>query len=206
MGKIQNIVMVACAVLGAFIGVAILYFTMVPLFGWWPIPSKPAPEAPVIPEFIAPSVLLFFGILGVALLATAWVMRFRKPKSEGKKVEFYPDRAKLQRAEGTLAERFASVSTISALWVIGQKFYMAGTKTDAVKRLLLPKPDSESFKHFVKTSPHASAGSMVREVTELALAAGTKVRWYETFVFHSIILADVDKPTGWMHINAARLR
>jgi hypothetical protein len=116
--------------------------------------------------------------------------------------EFFPDRNTLNRVHGTLADRFAHVSSVSAIWVVGSKFYHAQTNAGVVKRLLLPNPDGDIIKYHAGTVEHAMTMTLIREATELARTSGAKVRWYDNFIFHSIILADVDEPSGWIHVES----
>jgi hypothetical protein len=107
----------------------------------------------------------------------------------------------LVATHGTLAERLKTASSVNAIWVIGQKFYHAQENLDIIKRLLLPKPTGASFKYHSEVSGHADTINYVINATQTALKHGTKVKWYEPFVFHSINLVDSDKPTGWAHVE-----
>jgi hypothetical protein len=64
-----------------------------------------------------------------------WI-RGRRSRMKVAGFEFFPDRESLVKTYGTLASRFANVSCVSAMWVIGQKFYHSDENTDRIKRLL----------------------------------------------------------------------
>lgn len=83
MGKWTNAVMLSCAVFGTVFTFAILYLAAVPFFGWWPAPPLSVGPVPVTASYlISPIILWFFGLLGVALLATAWILyREKRPSS-----------------------------------------------------------------------------------------------------------------------------
>ena len=115
--------------------------------------------------------------------------------------DFFPNRPSLIAAHGSLADRLRGTSTVCGIWVIGQKFFHAGENLHVVKRLLLPHPDGDSFQFHSKVSNHADTIEYVRGITKLALKSGTKVRWYEHFIYQSILLVDTDKPEGWVHLE-----
>jgi hypothetical protein len=76
MGRIEKVTNLVSVVLGTVIGAAILYFTMAPLFEWWPTTSKaPLSGAPITPpsEIIPSAILWIFGLLALALIATGWI-------------------------------------------------------------------------------------------------------------------------------------
>jgi hypothetical protein len=114
---------------------------------------------------------------------------------------FFPDRGALHRTHGTLAQRLANVSSVNAIWVVGQKYYHAGEHLGVVTKLLLPDPDGEAVNYYARVSNHPEVVKYIKDATSRAWAAGTKVRWYQPFIFSSIVLADTDKPTGWVHIE-----
>jgi hypothetical protein len=179
----RDIVLVACAVIAA-------YFAAFPAASI----SGTAAAAPM-PWWVAGIGLLAIVLFIVRVIPVA--ARVIRPP-----FEFFPDRTSLQRAHGSLADRLEKVETAWAIWVIGQKFYHAEENTDRVKRLLLPDPSGESFKYHIGTGPYADAVSMVNGITNLAKAKGAEVRWYRHFACHSIILADVTKRNGWVHIES----
>lgn len=117
-------------------------------------------------------------------------------------VQFFPTREVLHRADGTLGASFEKVTSVSALLVLGREFYNAGHRTEVIKRLLLPNPDSESFKTYESTQSEKNLGQIVRDITARAKALHAKVRWYDTFIFHTIILADIEHPNGWAHVES----
>jgi hypothetical protein len=115
---------------------------------------------------------------------------------------FFSDRDELARAYGNLAKRFEGHTNVSALWVIGIKFYDDGENLGVIKKLLLPNPNNDALKYLVNTVQRKRSAEFIKDVTKRAKANGTRVRWYDNFIFHSIILADVDKPEGWMHVES----
>jgi hypothetical protein len=146
------------------------------------------------------------GAQGVARLTglprlARWWLRRRGGVVKAAGFQFFPDRPSLHLAHGNLARRFANVSSVDAIWVVGQGFYHAGENLTVVKRLLLPNPDDEGFRYLSNTVGAPLTSDWVKEVTGRAKKSGAKVRWYNNFIFNSIILADVDKPSGWMHIE-----
>jgi hypothetical protein len=116
--------------------------------------------------------------------------------------EFYPDLATLSYSTGTLANRLVGVSSVSAIWVVGQDFFYSGTEVSVVKRLLLPDPKGHAINHALKTTNVAQTVEYIKHTTAAAQRASTKVKWYDDFIYHSVILADTDKPTGWMHVES----
>jgi hypothetical protein len=137
------------------------------------------------------------GVPGLA----RWLLQRRGNVVKAGGFRFFPDRPTLQMAYGTLANRFVGVSDVDALLVVGVKFYRAQANLDKIKRLLLPNPDGETLKWFAETINGKDTSRVIKETTKLALKAGAKVKWYNHFNFHSMILADTDKPSGWAHIE-----
>jgi hypothetical protein len=141
------------------------------------------------------------GALRLVGKAAAWLRRGRRPRMRTGGFEFFSDRESLIRAYGILAARLASVSSASVMWVVGQKFYDSDENADRIKRLLLPNPNGEAFKRQIATGPHHTAGDELKRITRRAQQKGAKVKWYDGFVHH-IILADVEKPSGWVHVES----
>jgi hypothetical protein len=121
--------------------------------------------------------------------------------SKNNGVEFFANRNLLQRAHGTLGSRFAGATKVSAILVVGHKFYISGDKIGAVKELLLPDPDGKAIKRFAETTERKDTTRAIKEVTRIARKNGAAVRWYDHFVCHSVLLVDVEKPTGWVHVE-----
>jgi hypothetical protein len=72
-----------------------------------------------------------------------------------------------------------------------------------VKELLLPNPDSELIKKFSALIKRPHLVPDIRRATKMAYAVkGTKVRWYDGFIHHSINLVDVEKSSGWVHVES----
>jgi hypothetical protein len=120
--------------------------------------------------------------------------------------EFFPDREALRHySHGSLARRFANanVTSVSAIWPVGRNFYDEGENLSVVKELLLPNPTGRAIKYLVQTAERQDATEFIKATTLNARKNGAKVKWYDHFIFHSIILADTDKPSGWMHIESA---
>jgi hypothetical protein len=140
------------------------------------------------------------GLVLFGIIAMLW-HRVRLWQVQQLRFQFFPDRASLHRAHGTLAKRFAGVSSVSALWVVGQKFYHGDESIGVLRELLLPNPDGNAIKYLAKTVARPDISRDIRSTTQMALKSGTNVRWYDHFIFSSIILADIDKPSGWMHIE-----
>jgi hypothetical protein len=122
-------------------------------------------------------------------------------ESKNNGVKFFTNRNVLQRTHGTLGSRFAGATKVSAMLVVGHKFYISGDKIEAVKELLLPDPDGKAIKHFAATTERKDTTRVIKEVTRIARKHGTAVRWYDHFVCHSMLLVDVERPTGWIHIE-----
>ena len=117
--------------------------------------------------------------------------------------EFFPDREALRHySHGSLAKRFANVTSVSAIWPVGRNFYDEGENLSVVKELLLPNPGGRAIKYLVQTVDREDATEFIKATTLKARKNGAKVKWYDHFIFHSIILADTDRPTGWMHIES----
>jgi hypothetical protein len=86
--------------------------------------------------------------------------------------------------------------------VVGQVYIFSGEKIDVIKRLLLPNPDDPAVQHAFETSEIRDSIKLIREATGSAKKRGVKVKWYDNFLHHSIILADIDKPSGWIHVES----
>jgi hypothetical protein len=117
-------------------------------------------------------------------------------------VEFFPDRDTLHRAYGSIGARFSRVSSVDAIWVVGLVYFLSGERTGVVKRLLLPDPEGTALRHVMETANVAETIKNIKDVTAAARKGGTKVKWYDNFLYHSIILADLDKPSGWIHVES----
>lgn len=143
-------------------------------------------------------VLRFFGIRALA----RHLLKKRAGRT-GMKIDFFPDRVSLVKAHGTLADRFKTVDSAYAIWVLGQKFFHANQQIEKLKKLLLPHPDDDGLRHYTKTSPHSTLAHTIKETARLALDRRVDVRWYRGFLCHSIVLADADRPTGWLHVESA---
>lgn len=114
--------------------------------------------------------------------------------------EFFPNRAELNRVHGTLASRLTKANEVNAIFAVGAKFYDAGERLDVIKRLILPNPDSKSFANY--SDNVSQRQQAIRRVTEKAKSRDTDVRWSKDFIFHTLVLTDTDKPTGWAHIES----
>jgi hypothetical protein len=142
--------------------------------------------------------------LAIVLLSVAGLLVFLHLtplvfKSLWPPVEFYPNRSTLAKAHGSIAERLKNIDKADAIWVLGQKFYHASEDTHKIRRLLLPDPASDAFKFHTSTGHDWSAEATIADITKLAKQCGAEVRWYDHFIFHSLILADTNKRRGWVH-------
>jgi hypothetical protein len=86
--------------------------------------------------------------------------------------------------------------------VNGLRYYSEAINTHRVKKLLLPNPDGDALKFHAGTSSHPWQAEEIKGTTQLAKEAGADVRWYDHFIFHSIILADTDKSSGWVQVES----
>jgi hypothetical protein len=134
------------------------------------------------------------------IIASQWD-RFASMLERPDGVEFFPDRDALQHCYGSLPARLSNVSTAYVIWTVGHDFYAAGEHLDVVKELLLPSPDGEAIKFFGESVDREAISNEIREATKLAQKKGAKVKWYDHYIFQSTILADVDKQSGWIHIE-----
>ncbi len=134
--------------------------------------------------------------LGVIQIAPLVIGYFWPP------FEFFADRSSLVKAHDIIAVRLKNIDRADAIWVLGQKFYHASKETHKIKRLLLPNPDSETFKFLTKTCHNWAEESTLQQITDLAKKSGAEVRWYDHFISHSIILADTRKWHGWIHVES----
>ncbi len=116
---------------------------------------------------------------------------------------YFPDRMVLNMTFGTLGGRFKDVSQVDAILVVGSDFYHARNNLHVIKRLILPDPESNSFKFYIGSVSQADAiGALIRDVTKIAKENQTSVKWSSEFIFHTMLLADTDRPTGWVHIES----
>jgi hypothetical protein len=141
-------------------------------------------------------------LIGFVLLIWPSVIRISsKRRLSG--IEFFPNRNSLVRAHGTLGERLSSARNASAIFVTGQNYYDSENNTHVIKKLLLPNPTGNSFLFHMSVGPqNMLADTMIQRITEIAKRNGARVRWCDHFLFHSEILADVDQPKGWVHIES----
>jgi hypothetical protein len=143
------------------------------------------------------SILKFTGAPQLA----RWLLRRRGGVVRSGGFAFFPNRVALTQATGTLANRLAGASSVSALFITGGVFYRAHENHAVIARLLLPHPEGEAYKSFCKTVKSYDSPKVIRDITKLARKAGTRVKWCDPFIFHSIILADTDRSSGWVHIE-----
>jgi hypothetical protein len=191
----------ACTILGTLFGAAILYFTMAPYFEWWPVrPSQP-PAATVMTVTVIPSYLwwILVGCAG-ALLGTAWFGYLRSPSIRG--LNYFDNRALLSKKFGTLPERFRQTRKVDALFLVGGDYFYNNPRMNDISRLILPDPTSKSFEFFANAVPQVLTGELIREITKTAQVHHIPVRWSKEFLFHTMILADTDKDTGWVHVES----
>jgi hypothetical protein len=110
-------------------------------------------------------------MFAAAAVLGAW--RYFSPSKEGDKAksreaEFFPDRPTLIVAHGKLADRFATVSEVDALWVVGLQFYHARENLGIVKRLLLPDPNGEAIKYHLETYHPRRANQFLKDIEQTA--------------------------------------
>jgi hypothetical protein len=130
-----------------------------------------------------------------------WLSGRRRGAVKGRGIEFFATRPDLVAARGSLAQRFKGASTAYGIWVIGQKFIHEDEDLHTLKKLLLPDPNDESLKYHSKVSGHDETVALIAGITKRAIEKGIKVKWYDHFIFNSLLLVDPDKPEGYAHIE-----
>ena len=141
-----------------------------------------------------------FRWIGIQKLAS-WVLS-RRGAVLVSGFKFFPQRTELTRSHGTLGDRLAEVYYADAIWVIGAKFYNDRINTHLVKRLILPDPGSNSFNFYANSVDQGSADEDIKNTTKRARKAGAKVRWCKEVLGQSIVLADTNRESGWVHVEA----
>ena len=118
--------------------------------------------------------------------------------------EFCSNRAKLDqlRDQETQLRR---ADAIDAAWASGIKAAKESKEIHRIRRLILPDPDSDSFKWFVDSLPsRVRLRNDVLETTRLIQdnhASTTKIRWSKQFVGASFMIGDSDQDSGWLHFE-----
>jgi hypothetical protein len=196
----ERVYKVACDTVMAVCAIIVTYYTI------WPRTGTPtAATSAVSPVSSPPWWIIAIGAIGVLLLITRWgpplVRSLRRPSH--RLAEFFPDRLSLQGfSGGSLGARLGSVDTACAIMVNGLDYYSSGINTHCIKKLLLPNPEGDALKSHAAVSSHPGQAEVIKETTQLAKKARAAVRWYDHFIYHSIILADTDKSSGWIQVES----
>lgn len=139
--------------------------------------------------------------LGLPKLAK-WLLRRRRGVVRAGGFLFFPDREALRSVWSTLPARFDGVASADAIFMTGHELYRGTENLHVVKRVLLPNPtNTGALKWFCETVDSGDSITAIREMTRRAQKAGAKVKYHPHFMFHSMILADTDRPTGWAHFE-----
>src|SRR4051794_25442295 len=81
-----------------------------------------------------------------------WLLRkCGRPWVKSYGFQYFPDRAALDREHSSLGKRLSGATSLSAIWVVGQKFFDAGENVHVMKRLILPNPNSTSAGYYLQS-------------------------------------------------------
>jgi hypothetical protein len=195
------------------------YYAAATYYGWnGPSAVQSPAPSPSAGGLTMPSLWWWLIIaVGIVLIVTGWAMMIARRRERRRQTiresgpsvapakpigfEFFPDRDSLT-THGSLGKRLANSSKVDAIWTVGIKFYDEGENLHVVKRLLLPNPSGEAIKYLTGTVEREKSTEYIVEATRKAKANDARVRWYDNFSFHSVMLVDTDQPTGWMHIES----
>lgn len=115
-------------------------------------------------------------------------------------LQFFSDRDTLDRTR-TWAELMASCREMDALFLIGDNVTSQAIDLQKVKRMLLPRPDSDSVRYFSQNGGRPNTPELIRESTKTALGKGIKVRWTDEFVGYSLYILDKNAHDARVHIE-----
>lgn len=139
-------------------------------------------------------------ITGLPWLASG-LLRIGGQRVKGSGFRFYFSRPALEQRNKKLGQLFTDTKWVDALWVKGEKFYDANENIHAVKRLILPNPDSNSLRLFANSVDQEALKEIIKAVTQKATKAGAQVRWCKEFYCTSINLVDTGRNNGWVHVE-----
>jgi hypothetical protein len=142
--------------------------------------------------------------LHIPQLASRLLRWLSRPTARGYGFQYLPPKRAGDDIHRSLADQFAGIATVWAIWPVGARFYDLSTQVHIVRRLILPNPENDFVKHYFKSLKHDDALNLIKSTTLKAQQAGTEVKWIDSFVFNSLTLADYDAPMGWAHIESVR--
>jgi hypothetical protein len=119
-------------------------------------------------------------------------------------VEFFPDRSTLEKSR-SIDEQLATASDVVGVFIVGRKFRQNHIENSRrLSRLILPRPDTESVRHYANSVD--DIGNFQRSIVQTTLALqerGTTIRWHPEIIQYSMILGDINKYSGWAQIECA---
>lgn len=123
------------------------------------------------------------------------------PNNSG--LEFFPDRETLDRQRG-YDKTLGSADNIDAIFATGRKVSVHDVPNiRRIKRVILPNPHSSSFIFYANSlADHPNLANYVISATkEFQDNLNIEVRWLPEMIHHSILIADSDKASGWVHVE-----
>jgi hypothetical protein len=154
------------------------------------------------PSSAAASSWLSRAALRIAYRKTRQWLGFRAMKLYG--VEFFADRSALEKAR-SIDEQLATASEVVGVFIVGRKFrqnYVENYRR--LSRLILPKPDAESVKHYAASvDDMGNFQKAIAQTTKALQERGITIRWHPEIIQYSMILGDINKSSGWAQIECA---
>lgn len=216
MARFGAVLLALSNIVGTIMGSVGTWYSMAAYYGWGSTGAPPSGGAVSMTAFLLPGLMLLVGVL---LLGTSWWFIYRQfwrsklieqkdpsmlvsTPAAAAGFQYFPNRESLTRVHGELASRLKPVANADAIFVVGADFYHAGQSTHVIRRLILPNPEDDAFGYYLKSVGQEATKDLVKEITNLAKSKGAKVRWCKHFICHTMVLADVDKSSGWVHIES----
>jgi hypothetical protein len=199
--RVCTAVMAVCAVISAYYGYLAYVATA-------PSVASPAQSISGLPSS-PPWWVAGIGLLAIALLITRWgppifrgVSR-RLLKTPQSAFESFQTRRALDKKYPTLGDRLKGVSTVWAIRAVGARFVDSPAQKGAVKRLILPNPETDAAKFYFRSIDQEHARALIKPTTLKAIRSRIEVRWCNHFLFHSITIADPAGQNGWAYVEHA---
>jgi len=150
--------------------------------------------------------LILLTIATLVLIARAFQIGHQKNRVAPQPgLKFFSDRDSLERNR-SLDAQLAQASEVDAIFMVGRKLQELEIKNiRRLKRVILPNPNGQSAITYAKTVDQL--GHFQRHIAEATKSLRDEhkieVKWWPDPLYHSILMGDSDKSTGWLHIESA---
>jgi hypothetical protein len=137
----------------------------------------------------------------VAPYVARWLRRRMLRSMMGFGATFFPSREALTKARD-FEEFLGTAESIDAIYVVGRSFIRNhSNRFGRFRRVIFPDPTSKSFLFYEAGTGEPNLAEYVRRSTFACREIGIKVRWCPEIIQHSVLIADSDKRTGWVHVE-----